>query len=289
MKLCFHIGRRLWAYCDGVVSLEERARIEEHFESCARCRARVAHISENIRLIRQASLLDPADELWDSIEKGLSSDIRRQMHRDVVPKRLLGLGKRWVLRPAAIVASLAIILTALFFASRYGLLPGSQKGEFNLAGYLDQVSAVVSADTNLKEFPAAFGFTGVSLTEARAAVSFPVISPESLPEGYVLTAVRLYTCEDFSALQLKYRSEKEGLCVFQSPANLKLSFGDRQSQRCTAGGVQCRRTSSPGCHTYGFTLGDTRCVVMTGQTDQALIDELIKAFNTEYYETQQRR
>ena len=285
MMLCFHISRRLWAYCDGVVSIEERARIEEHFESCARCRARVAHISENIRLMRQVSLLDPADELWDSIENGLSSNIRRELPRDAVPKRLFGVGKRWVLRPAAIVASLAIIFTALFFASRYGLLPSSQKGEFNLAGYLDQVSVVASADTNLKEFPAALGFTGMSLTEARAAVDFPLISPESLPGGYALTAVRLYTCEDFGAVQLKYRGEQGGLCVFQSPTSLNLSFGDRQSERCSSGGVQCRRTSSQNCSVYRFVLGETQCALMIPQTDPSVVGAVIRAFNAEYERT----
>jgi len=93
--------------------------------------------------------------------------------------------------------------------------------------------------------------------------------------------------KQISARQLKYRSEKGGLCVFQLPADLKLSFGNRQSERCAAGGVQCRRTSSPGCHAYGFTLGDTRCVLMTSQTDQALIDRLIEAFHAEYQKLQQ--
>ncbi len=288
MKFWFHVSNRLSAYCEGELSADEKAHIEAHLESCADCRARCEETRKNAHLLHQVALREPADELWYRIAQELSLGGAASA-RVSSARTSSGWRNRRVLRLAVAAACLMVIATGLLLASRYGLLRGDQRGELNLASYLDLVGTVASAQSELTEFPAAPGFTTVSLSEVRATLDFPIIGPESLPEGYRLTTARLYTCEGVTALQLKYRSERGGLCVFQLPANLKLSFGDRQSERCTAGGVQCRRTFSTGCYTYGFILGDTRCVIMTGQADQGLAEELINALKAEYERIQQLR
>jgi hypothetical protein len=260
-----------------------------HLASCADCRAHSEQIRKNMHLMRQLPLRDPADELWDAIARELSLSRWPEPARAAVHGRRLGFGKRWILRPAAVVAALVMIATALLLASRYGLLPGSHKGELNLAGYLDLVGTVASAEPALREFPAAPGFTKVSWPEARTAINFPAIAPESLPGGYRLTAVRLYTRGDLRALQFKYRSEQSGLCVFQLPASSELSFGERPSEQYKADGVYCRRTSSQSCSVYRFVLGETQCVLMMREADPAVIGELIQAFSTEYEQTQPER
>ena len=289
MKFCFQIRHRLWAYCDEGVGLEEQVSIKEHIDSCARCRARAMHISENISAMRQLALLNPPDELWDSIEQGLTSNVGPELSRRVIPRRLSDFANRGILRPAAVLGSLAMILASVFLASRYQPSPDSKKRELDLAGYVNQLSTVACADKKIKEFPAAPGFVSVSLPEARAAVNFPVISPESLPRGYVLTAASLYTCKDFSAVQFRYQGEQGSLSVLQMPPSLNPSFGGLQSERITTGTVYCRRIASPCSSTYGFVLGGTRCVLLIGQTDPSAASELIQAFDDEYRRTQRGR
>lgn len=286
MKFCFHISRRLPAYCEGEAPPDERARIAAHLDECARCRERSRQIRQRIDLMRQLPLLDPADQLWDAIARDVSASSWPEPIRERFIRRWSGFGRRWLLRPAAIAAVLFIIGAALLLASRYGLAPGAHKGELNLAGYLDLVGTVAAAEPALREFPAAPGFTTVNWPEARATVDFPVIDPEVLPGGYRLTAVRLYTRGDFRALQFKYRSEQGGLCVFQLPASSKLSFGERSSEQYQADGIQCWRLSSQHCSVYPFLLGETQCVLMTRQADPAMVGSLIQAFNAEYEKTQ---
>ncbi|MGH8694418.1 MAG: hypothetical protein ACREVM_09360 [Burkholderiales bacterium] len=236
--------------------------------------------------MRQLPLLDPADRLWGAIARDVSASRWPEPIRETFIGWRLGFGQRRLLRPAAIAAALFIIGAALLLASRYGLLPGAHKGELNLAGYLDLVGTVAAAETALREFPAAPGFVEAPWPEARATAGFPVIAPESLPGGYKLTTVRLYSLGGLRALQFKYRSEQGGLCIFQLPASSKLSFGERSSEQYQADGIQCRRLSSQHCSVYPFLLGETQCVLMTRQTDPTMVGALIQAFNTEYEKTQ---
>ncbi len=285
MRFCFHIKGRLSAYCEGAISPDERARIAAHLDECANCRRHAEQIRKNLRLLRQLPRREPAEELWGAIARELSVSNWPEPARTVSPARRLSFGLRWVLRPAVVVAALFIIATALLLASRYGLLTGGHKGELNLAGYLDLVGRVASAEPASREFPVAPDFAKVNWPEARAAVNFPVIAPESLPGEYKLVAARLYTRGDLRALQFKYRSEQGGLCVFQLPASSKLSFGERPSEQYKANGVYCRRTSSQNCSVYYFVLGETQCVLMMREADPAVVGALIQAFNAEYEKT----
>jgi len=281
MKFCFHINHRLSTYCEGVVSQDERARIEAHLASCAGCRARSQQMQRNIHLLRQLPLLEPTDDLWSSIASAVSASSWPEPAGTVSPVSRSDSGLRWALR-AAIVTTFIIIATALLLFSRYELLPGSYRGELDLAGYLDLVATVASAETGLREFPAAPGFTRVSWPEARAAVNFPAVAPESLPGGYRLTGVRLYTCGDLRALQLKYRSEQGGLCVFQLPASSELSLGELPSEKYKADGIHCRRASSRNCSIYRFVLGETQYALMMRPADSVAVRALIQTFNAEY-------
>ena len=231
--------------------------------------------------MRQTPLFDPSDWLWGAIAGELSQDKWRDPAKDFSPGRRLGLSRRRLLRPIAIAGAILIITTVLLLANRSGLLPGAQKGELNLAGYLDLVDTVAAAEPAIREFPAAPGFIEVSLPEARATIGFPAIAPAVLPGGYKLTAARRYSLGSLRALQFKYRSEQDGLCVFQLPSGSKLSFGEQPSERYMADGVYCRRMRSRNCVHYRFALGETQCALMTRQTDPAVIDALIQAFNAE--------
>ncbi len=290
MKFCFHISRRLAAYCEGEIGPHERAHIMAHLDECASCRTCVEEIRSNVYLMRQLPLRNPAGQLWNSIESQLRNSIenglalngRHEATRNVWLGTLFGIRESWLLRPLAIVTLLIVVATSFLIASRSGLLPGKHTGELNLAGYLDLVGTVASAEPAFREFPAAPGFSEVRWPDARAAVSFPLIAPESLPGRYQLTMVRLYTQGDLRALQFKYRNEHGGLCVFQLPASSKLSFGERPSVQYKADGVYCRRTGSNSCSAYGFVLGSTQFVLMTRETDPAAVGALIQAFKTEY-------
>jgi hypothetical protein len=285
MKFCFHIKRRLSAYCEGELSAGERARIQAHIERCADCHRCLEQIRKNSRLMRQMPIQEPGDELWYAIARDLSSGRSPEPARDVPSGRWLGFSKRRLMRPAAIAIALALITTAMLLASQYGLLPGGHRGELNLAGYLDLVGDVAAAEPALREFPPAPGFTTVNWPEARATIGFPVIAPEILPGGYRLTSVRLYTHGGLRALQFKYRGEQGGLCVFQLPARSKLSFGEQPSEQYQSDGVQCRLLRSQHCSVYPFVLGETQCALMTRQTDPATVDALIQFFNAEYKKT----
>src|SRR5262249_41807579 len=159
----------------------------------------------------------------------------------------------------------------LLLVSRYGIVPGTNQAELNLAAYLDLVGTVAQAEPALKEFPAAPDFTEVKWSEARAAVDFLVIAPTSLPLGYRLTTVRLYTRGNLRALQLKYQGERGGLCIFQLPTGSRLSFGERPLEQYKADGVHCRRTSVESCSLYRFALGGTDCVLMVRPSDSAIV------------------
>ncbi len=279
MKFCFHISRRLPDYCEGEAPPDERARIAAHLGECADCRERSRQIRQRIDLMRQLPLLDPPDQLWDAVASDLSASEWPEPVREAFSGRRLGFSQRRLLRPVAIAATLFIIATALLLAGRSGLLPGAHKGELNLAGYLDLVGTIAAAEPALREFPAAPGFTEVSWPEAAAAAGFPVIAPAVLPGGYKLTAVRLYNLVGLRALQFKYRSEQGGLCVFQLPSGSKLSFGEQSSEQCLLGGLYCQRTSARNCVAYRFVLGETQCALVMRQTDPAVVDALIQAFN----------
>lgn len=297
MKFCFHISGRLAAYCEGEIGPHERAHITAHLDECASCRACAEEVRSNVYLMRQLPLRNPAGQLWNSIETQLRNSIenglvlngRREATRSVWHGMLFRVKERWLLRPLAIVALLIIVATSILIGSRSGLLPGNHTGELNLAGYFDLVGTVASAEPALREFPAAPGFSEVRWPDARAAVNFPLIAPESLPGRYQLTMVRLYTHGDLRALQFKYRNEHAGLCVFQLPASSKLSFGERPSEQYKADGVHCRRTGSNSCSAYGFVLGSTQFVLMTRETNPATVGALIQAFKTEYDKTQSHK
>src|SRR5262245_12702842 len=286
MKFCFHISRRLVAYGEGEMSLNERMSIEEHLYGCSRCRERLGQIRQRTDLMRQAPLINPAEELWEAIAREVSASgrpdpVKEAFIGDALNGRPWSFGHRWPLRSAAIAAAIFIIATVLLLANRFGLAPGRHNGELNLAGYLDLVGAVAAAEPALREFPAAPDFTEVRWPEARATVGFPAIAPEILPGGYKLAAVRLYSLGGLRALQFKYRSEQSALCVFQLPSGSKLSFGEQPSEQYQADGVYCWRARSRHCVLYCFTLGETQCALMTRQTDPAVVDALIQAFKAE--------
>jgi hypothetical protein len=237
-------------------------------------------------LVRRLPLLDPAEELWDAIAGDVSTSRRRAPVKEAgAVEASSGLrrrfGHRWLLRSAAMAAAIFIIAAALLLANRSGLAPGDHKGELNLAGYLDLVGAVAAAEQALREFPAAPGFTEVRWPEARTAVAFPAIVPEVLPGGYKLAAARLYSLGSLRALQFKYRSEQDALCVFQLPSGSKLSFGNWPSEQYHTDGVFCWRGRNRNCALYRFVLGETQCALMTRQTDPAVVDALIQAFKAE--------
>jgi thiol-disulfide isomerase/thioredoxin len=286
MNFCFHISRRLVAYGEGEVSANESARIQTHLDRCARCRERYRQIRRRTDLIRQLPLLDPAEELWDAIARDASASrspepVKKAFVVAAFSRRRWDSGQRWLLRSAAIAAAISIIATAFLLTHRSGLSPGGHNGELNLAGYLDLVGTVAAAEPALREFPAAPGFIEVSWPEARTTVAFPAIAPEILPGGYKLSAVRLYSLGSLRALQFKYHSEQDALCVFQLSSGSKLSFGERLSERYQADGVHCLRARSRNCVLYRFILSETQCALMTRQTDPAVVDALIRAFNAE--------
>jgi len=281
MMFCFHNSRRLIAYCEGELSPKECARIETHLDGCARCRERSRQIHQRIDLMRQAPLLDPADQLWDAIANNMSASGWPEPIREAFIGRRLSFGKSPLMRPAVIAAALFAFVGALLLASRYGLSPGVHKGELNLAGYLDLVGTVAAAEPALREFPVAPGFADANWPEARATIGFPVIAPETLPGGYKLTAAQLYSFGGLRALQFKYRSEQSALCVFQLPSGSKLSFGEQPSEQCLLGGVYCRRASSQNCVAYRFALGETQFALVMRQTDPAVVEALIQAFGAE--------
>ena len=287
MKFCFDISRRLPAYSEGEVRPDERAQIAAHLETCAACRTRFEQIQKNIHLMRQLPVPDPADELWGAIAGELSLSRQAESARAAAFGRRWG--KRWMLRPAAVAVALFVMATALLLANRYGLLSGGHQSELNLAGYLDLVGTVASAEPALREFPAAPGFTTVSWPEARTSIDFPVIDPEVLPGRYRLQAVRLHTRGEIRALQFKYRSEQSCLCVFQLPARTKLSLGDQPSEFCTVGGVGCQYARNKSCSAYGFTLGETRCLLVARQADAAAVNSVIQAFSAEYEKAQPQK
>jgi len=184
-------------------------------------------------------------------------------------------------------AVLVVFVAALFAVARYSLRLGGQQWELNLAGYLDLVDTAVaaSADLKLNDFPAAPGFMDVTLADAKARLDFPVISPESLPGGYRLAAIRLYSRGYIRALQLRYQNQRGALCLFQMPTNVEPLFGNRESAQDMAGGVQCHRTRSQHCVAYRFVLGHTRYVLMMREPDPALTDQLIQGLNSAYEKT----
>ena len=278
MKFCFQISRRLAAYCEGEASPDDSARIKAHLNGCARCRERCMQIHQRIDLMRQLPLLDPADQLWTAIARDASAGKRPEPIGEALSGRPWGFSQRLLQRLATIAAALFVMGAALLLAYRSGLAPGDPTGELNLAGYLDLVGAVATAEPALREFPVAPGFAEASWPEAGATIGFPVIAPEILPGGYKLTAVRLYSFGGLRALQFKYRGEQSALCVFQLPSGSKLSIGEEPSEQCLIGGVYCRRASSQNCMAYRFALGETQFALVMRQTDPGVVDALIQAF-----------
>jgi putative zinc finger protein len=286
MNFCFYISRRLVAYGEGEVSSNESARIEAHLDGCARCREHLRLFRHRTDLMRRLPLLDPTEELWWAIAKDTSASrspepAKKTLVEEAFGGRRWGFGQSWLPRWAAVAAVIFIIATALLLAHRSGLSPNDNKGELNLAGYLDLVGTVAAAGPALREFPAAPGFIEVSWPEAKNTVAFPAIAPETLPGGYKLTAVRLYSLGNLRALQFKYHSEQSALCVFQLPSGSKLSFGERSSEQYQADGVHCLRARSRDCLLYRFILGETQCALMTRHTDPTVVDALIQAFSAE--------
>jgi len=286
VRFCFQIVGRLAAYCDGALRPEEELRIAEHLRSCVRCRAHAERIGVNTDLFQNLPLFEPPDRTWNFIEEELS-------RRDPFEPAKLPVGDQrrstFGLIPRRLVIAVAVVVfaVAVFAVARYSLRLGAQRWELNLASYLDLVDTVVAATGDPKEndFPAAPGFSEVTLADAKAVLDFPVVTPESLPGGYSLAAVQLYRRGDIRALQLRYQNGEGALCLFQIPANVEPSFGNRESEEDKAGGVQCHRTRSQHCVAYRFVLGQTQYVLMMREADLALTDRLIQELRAVYGKT----
>ena len=79
MKFCFHISGRLVAYCEGEIRPHERERIAAHLDKCANCRARAEEIRNNVYLMRQLPLRNPAGQLWYSIQSQLRNSTENDL------------------------------------------------------------------------------------------------------------------------------------------------------------------------------------------------------------------
>ena len=150
MKFCFHINRRLPAYCEGEVSTNESARIEAHLDECPGCRERARQIRQRIDLMRQAPLLDPPDRLWRGIAGELSLDKWHMPAGDVSPGRRLVFGQKRFLRPAVIAAAIFIIGAALFqaFNAEAGL---GQAAASSAASQSDKREVQLAAEFKLSD------------------------------------------------------------------------------------------------------------------------------------------
>jgi anti-sigma factor RsiW len=284
MTFCFQFVRRLAPYLDGVLNPDEERRVAEHLRSCAPCHEHAERIHRDIDLLQTLPLEEPPDHTWRSIEEELSTFVpSTTVALPKVRPKLLGL----IPQRLAIAAVLFVLVLGIFSVTRRDPKFGGRHSELNLAGYLDLVGAATAAaaDSKPNDFPPAPGFLDVTIADAKATLDFPIISPQSLPDGYSLTAVRLYTRDNVRAVQLQYQNEQGALCLFQMPTTVQPSFGNQQSEADTVGGVQCHRTRSSRCVAYRFVLGQTGYVLMMRQRDPELTDRLIKEIRAAYEKT----
>jgi hypothetical protein len=71
-----HVSRRLAAYIDGELSLQEAARVERHAAQCADCRAERERVEFGMEALGRLSAIEPPDAVWTSIEAALGEERR---------------------------------------------------------------------------------------------------------------------------------------------------------------------------------------------------------------------
>jgi len=108
MKTCHDMEERLNDHADGLLSLPERRRVDDHLAACAGCRETLDHLR---RLHEDAGALphslEPARDLWPGIESAL------QGTRNVIPLRPRIASRPSILWRVAMPAAAAVLLMAL--------------------------------------------------------------------------------------------------------------------------------------------------------------------------------
>ena len=74
---CKKIGDRLMAFVDDEMDAEERARMEEHLETCPSCAEDVRAYEKMREMARQLRLREPPPEFWDEYPRGVVARTER--------------------------------------------------------------------------------------------------------------------------------------------------------------------------------------------------------------------
>jgi len=269
-----HVSKKLSAFIHEELDEKTARTVESHLRKCDKCWAAYKEILHGVEMAGQARPLQPPDDLWQEIEKGIKALNSTVSKKAFIPEKVTS---AWVPRFASAMAVVFVLIISWWSVDR-GILKMSP--EVALSNFLEYIEnsteskAVSLAAEVFKEFQSA------DRQRAFAAAGVAHVSDELPLEEIPLTAQLVQSIDNKDVAQLVYANEEIAFSVFIAPASVDFSFGDRKINDWKMEEIPCRKVESSNTSTFWFGAGGFHCVLVSQLKDAGKNAAIIRYFVT---------
>ena len=228
---CATARQHLSAYHDGELPLEIQAAVVRHVEGCSECSRRLAQLQELSRITAELSTPEVPPEMWQHIEKKLTTKAAGQRPPLV---SLIHRRRSWVTLATAAIAIGAVSIATIVWLRQPE--DGRQHMAVNFGRYLDDFkrNPLAAQQVLLSSYEGRV----VSFDEAARQVRYRPAVGETLPDGASLEALYLLKMPCCLCVQAVYRRDTgDRLTIFEHVDDEPIWFGDRPAIHARCNGT----------------------------------------------------
>ncbi len=274
MTNLMHVSKKLSAFIHEELDEKAARSVEAHLRKCDKCWAAYKEILHGAEMAGQVRPLQPPDDLWQEIEKGIKALNSTVSKKAFIPEKVTS---AWVPRFAGAMAVVLVLIISWWSVDR-GILKMSP--EVALSNYLEYIEK--SSESKAISLAAEIfrEFRNADRQRAFEAAGVAHVGDKLPLAGVPLTAQLVQSVDNKDVAQLVYANEETAFSVFIAPASMAFSFGDRQINDWQMEEIPCRKVASSNTATFWFGAGGFHCVLVSQLKDEGKNAAIIRYFVT---------